>query len=506
MHDTAQLFSPAAYIHDSEENQMQIEKLISESNIGGLTFFHSRHSAAANFEKRQETLHYENTLEKLIGLINRFQKISEIPLLISIDAEFGLAMRVENTPQYPYAITLAELPLEEVSLVEEVGYRIGRDLKACGIHINFAPVVDVNTNPKNPVIGYRAFGDDVTKVSIFSKAYYNGIQKAGIIGCYKHFPGHGDTDVDSHLGLPIINKTKSELLKGELLPFVNGINNSIGMVMVGHLAVPSLTNEQLIPASISKDIITGLLKHELQFEGLVVSDALNMKSVASLYPEKGKLEWMAFEAGNDILCFSENTIEGIAYIEKHSSAAKITGAVSKIASLKNKLGISKNPLNTPTFDWSSHSKFLQKLSKLYIKTVYSNHNKTLNFNDYSRWAKVSLHAQRHDSFDNKISQINDRYALEELEGENDLGKYEVLLFSLFVPSAKPINNFGLDSKLIEKMENLAQNKSCILYFFGHRYALDMLLNKESFARIVIAHQAFAETQIEAANHFNALFE
>lgn len=502
MLNSPQLFSPAAYIHDLDENQTNLEKLIEEFNIGGLTFFHSRHSAAANFEQRQEKLHYDNTLEKLIDLINRYQKISEIPLLISIDAEFGLAMRVENTPQYPYAITLGELPIEEVALVEEVGFRIGKDLKSCGIHLNFAPVVDVNTNPKNPVIGYRSFGEDPEKVSLFSQAYYKGIEKAGIEGCFKHFPGHGDTDVDSHLGLPIIHKTKRELLKSELYPFIKGIKNQGKIIMVGHLAVPSLTDGKLIPASISKEIITGLLKEELKFNGLVVSDALNMKSVASLYPEKGKLEWMAFEAGNDILCFSENIQEGIAYIEKHSSAEKIEQAVSKIASLKQKLGITKSPILRPQFDWTSHTDFMLKLSKLLIKTVSINERKLPKKKDYARWAKVSLHAPEQNHFQNEVIQIKDTYDLENMYDGSKLENYDVLLIGIFVPSAKPINNFGLDLMRVREIEKLASMKECILYFFGHRYALELVGNKQSFAKIVIANSDSFESQKEAAYHFN----
>ena len=156
----AQFFSPAAFIHDSEENYLAIEKLILEEEIGGLTFFHSRHAAAANFEKRAETLEVGNSLEKLIELINRYQTISKTPLLISIDGEFGLAMRIEKTPAYPFAITLGSLKGSVEKLVEEIGYRMGMEMEECGIHLNLAPCADVNTNPHNPVIGYRSFGED----------------------------------------------------------------------------------------------------------------------------------------------------------------------------------------------------------------------------------------------------------------------------------------------------------------------------------------------------------
>lgn len=257
-----QLFSPAAFIHDTEENIQAMEKLIAEHHIGGLTFFHSRHSAAANFEKRQEKLSYENTLEKLIEQINRYQLVTKIPLIISIDAEFGLAMRIENTPQYPYAITLGTMDISEKDLVYEVGKRIAKDLKAVGIHLNFAPVADINTNPNNPVIGYRSFGRDKEKVSAFAWQIYKAHIDQEVGACYKHFPGHGDTDVDSHLGIPVLQKSKEDLEKEELFPFTKAIAEGLDMIMVGHLAVPALTEGKEIPASISKEIITDLLKKE----------------------------------------------------------------------------------------------------------------------------------------------------------------------------------------------------------------------------------------------------
>jgi beta-glucosidase-like glycosyl hydrolase len=207
----AQCFSPAAFIHDTEENYQIIEKLILEQEIGGLTFFHSRHSAAANFEKRAEVLDVGGTLEKMIGLINRYQAISKTPLLISIDGEYGLAMRIEKTPQYPFAITLGAIEENAVELIDAVGFRMGMDMKKAGIHLNLAPCSDVNTNPDNPVIGYRSFGTNPEKVAELSLAMYQGLKKAGIGACLKHFPGHGDTQTDSHLGLPVIQKTKEDL-------------------------------------------------------------------------------------------------------------------------------------------------------------------------------------------------------------------------------------------------------------------------------------------------------
>ncbi|MBC7493989.1 MAG: glycoside hydrolase family 3 protein, partial [Flavobacterium sp.] len=302
-----QLFCPAAYINDTAENIKEIENLILNHHIGGLTFFHSRTSAATNFEGKKNVVRNENSAQRLSELIQHYQKLSKFPLLISIDAEWGLAMRVENTPQYPYAITLGALSECDNYLVFEVAKNIGNDLRQLGINYNLAPVVDINDNPKNPVIGYRSFGTDANNVTLKAIEFCNGLQQAGILSCLKHFPGHGNTSVDSHLGLPIINKTKVELENVELYPFAKIIqNNIVESVMIGHLAVPALTNGKIVSATLSSEIIQDLLRKQFKFNGLVISDALNMHSVSKLYPTKGVLELKAFEAGNDFLCFSEN--------------------------------------------------------------------------------------------------------------------------------------------------------------------------------------------------------
>ena len=218
-----QFFFPAVFINDTEENIQATETLIRKHNIGGLTFFHSRASAATNYESKQKIVSYDDSYSKLKELITRYQKCATTPLLMSIDAEWGLAMRIEKTPQYPYAITLGALPETEIRLVYEVGKQIGLDLKAAGIQYNLAPLADINNNPDNPVIGYRSFGQNKEKVALFANAYLKGMSDARILGCLKHFPGHGNTNVDSHLGLPILNENLEQLMSNELYPFIKGI-------------------------------------------------------------------------------------------------------------------------------------------------------------------------------------------------------------------------------------------------------------------------------------------
>lgn len=488
----AQIFFPAAFIHDLEENYQELENLIREDNIGGLTFFHSRISAAANFEKRVEVLDVSGTFEKLIQLINRYQKAAKSPLLISIDGEYGLAMRVEKTPHYPFAITLGALIENAEELVEEVGYRMGLDMKKSGIHLNLAPCADVNTNPDNPVIGYRSFGNDPHKVAGLSLAAYSGMKKAGIGACLKHFPGHGDTHVDSHLGLPVLNKTKAELQAEELLPFQHGIDNGVEMIMVGHLAVPALTGGKEIAASISRELITDLLKGEMGFKGLVISDALNMKAVAKLFPEPGQLEWEAFHAGNDILCFSDHVTEGIELICEKATEEEIDLAYEKIQDLKQKLGVFDfQLLEVPIFDGESHSAFQTKLAEKYITTLYGNIDST-EFKSLAESGKLA-----HRIFFAGETTVFEKKLNEKLG--HDLtsvspGEAEKVLISVFVPSHKPLNQFGMDEAILKEIHQLATTKKCILFHFGNPLALKHLGKLEDFEAVICGYQGFEEVQ------------
>ena len=495
----AQIFFPAAFIHDSEENYQTLENLIREDNIGGLTFFHSRISAAANFEKRAEVLDVSGTFEKLIQLINRYQKAAKSPLIISIDGEYGLAMRVEKTPQYPFAITLGALKENAEELVEEVGYRMGLDMKRSGIHLNLAPCADVNTNPDNPVIGYRSFGSDTESVAKLSLAAYQGMKKAGIGACLKHFPGHGDTHVDSHLGLPVLNKTKAELQAEELLPFQHGIDNGVEMIMVGHLAVPALTGGKEIAASISRELITDLLKGEMGFKGLVISDALNMKAVAKHFPEAGQLEWEAFQAGNDILCFSDHVKEGIEIICQKATEEEINSAFEKIQDLKQKLGVFDfQPFDAPVFDWESHSTFQTELAKKYITTLHG----SLESNEFKTLAESGKLAHR--VFFARETTVFEKKLNENLKQELTsitLDQAEKVLISVFVPSHKPLNQFGMDLKIIAEIKALIDSKRCILIHFGNPLALKHFGDLKNCQAVICCYQGFEEVQRETVSIF-----
>jgi len=507
-----QFFFPAVFINDTEENIQETERLIKDYNIGGLTFFHSRASAATNYESKQKIVFNDNSYEKIKALIVRYQKAASTPLLISIDAEWGLAMRIEKTPQYPYAITLGALPENKSDLVYEVGKQIGLDLKAAGIQYNLAPLADINNNPNNPVIGYRSFGENKEKVADFSVEYLKGMSEVGVLGCLKHFPGHGNTNVDSHLGLPVLKETLEELLENELYPFIKGIENNVDSIMIGHLAVPSLNGGKDTSATLSKAVIQDLLREKLGYDGLVISDALNMHSVSKLYETKGELEWEAFNAGNDILCFAENVPEGIEAIFKNASPDRIFESYDRIRKAKEKVGIlSGNEFTSGELDFEKASKLNFEIAQNSITKIIDNSNTDQAFESHknNKLAKLSLYKNVENTFFQTLNSKlpSPEFAFENLEVSEisairkELENFETILISLFVPKAKPMNNFEIHNEVLELLSELLQTKKCIIYVFGNPYVLPIIPNLSKASGLIQVYQDFEEFQKNAGIQF-----
>ena len=504
-----QFFFPAVFINDTEENIQAMEQLIRDYNIGGLTFFHSRASAATNYETKKKIVFNDDSYQRLKDLIVRYQKCASTPLLMSIDAEWGLAMRVEKTPQYPYAITLGALPESESHLVYEVGKQIGLDLKSAGIHYNLAPLADINNNPNNPVIGYRSFGENKEKVAHFALEYLRGMSDVGVLGCLKHFPGHGNTNVDSHLGLPVLKENLDELLENELYPFIKGIENQVDSIMIGHLAVPVLNDGKNTSATLSKNIIEDLLRKRLGYDGLVISDALNMHSVSKLYDKKGQLEWEAFNAGNDVLCFAENVPEGIQEILKNASPERIEASFNRLIQCKEKVGIlnSNSEINS-TLDFETAAVLNKKIAKNSITKIKDRNNTeiVLEASKKGKLAKISLYKPIDNVFFKALKSTlpSDEFAIEigfteaMLALEKKLSDYDTLLIALFVPKAKPMNNFDIDKAVLEFLEKIFISKKCILYVFGNPYSLQVIPNISSAIGLVQVYQDFKEFQESAA--------
>lgn len=504
-----QFFFPAVFINDSEENIQATEELIRKYNIGGLTFFHSRASAATNYESKKKIEFNDDSYLRLKELIVRYQKCASTPLLMSIDAEWGLAMRVEKTPQYPYAITLGALPEEQKNLVYHVGKQIASDLKSAGIHYNLAPLADINNNPNNPVIGYRSFGEDKNKVASFALEYLRGMSDAGVLGCLKHFPGHGNTNVDSHLGLPILEENLEQLLANELYPFIKGIENNVDSIMIGHLAVPALNEGKDTSATLSKNIIQSLLRERLGYDGLVISDALNMHSVSKLYDIKGQLEWEAFNAGNDVLCFAENVPEGIQAILENASENRINESFNRILKCKEKVGLFQSEENNTELNFEKATALNAEIAKFSItKVIDSIDFETIEkANQEQKIAQLSLYKNIENDFSKTIysSLQSPQFAIEStidfdiLAFEKELKSFDYIIISLFVPKAKPLNNFEIDAVVFELLEKLLTTKKCIVYVFGNPYALPLIPNLSKASRLVEVYQDFTEFQINAAN-------
>ena len=507
-----QFFFPAVFINDTEENIQETERLIKDYNIGGLTFFHSRASAATNYESKQKIVFNDDSYEKIKALIIRYQKAASTPLLISIDAEWGLAMRIEKTPQYPYAITLGALPENKSDLVYEVGKQIGLDLKAAGIQYNLAPLADINNNPNNPVIGYRSFGENKKKVADFAVEYLKGMSEVGVLGCLKHFPGHGNTNVDSHLGLPVLKETLEELLENELYPFIKGIENDVDSIMIGHLAVPSLNGGKDTSATLSKAVIQDLLRERLGYDGLVISDALNMHSVSKLYETKGELEWEAFNAGNDILCFAENVPEGIEAIFKNASPDRIFESYERIRKAKEKVGIlSGKKFTSGELDFEKASKLNFEIAQNSITKIIDNSNTDLAFESHknNKLAKLSLYKNVENTFFQTLNSKlpSPEFAFENLEVSEisairkELENFETILISLFVPKAKPMNNFEIHNEVLELLSDLLQTKKCIMYVFGNPYVMPIIPNLSKASGLIQVYQDFEEFQKNAGIQF-----
>jgi beta-N-acetylhexosaminidase len=318
----AQMFFVRAHTNFGKAYEDSIGKVIRKERIGGLVFFQGGPGRQAI-------------------LTNQYQKLARVPLLITSDGEWGLGMRLDSTISYPYQMALGAV--QNKDLLYKMGLEVAKDYKRIGMHMNLAPDVDVNNNPKNPVINFRSFGENKYNVATKAAAYMKGMQEGGLLVSIKHFPGHGDTDVDSHYDLPQLNFTKARLDSLEIYPFRELINQGAAGVMIAHMNIPALDNTPNMPSTLSKPIVTGLLKGELGFKGIVISDAMGMKGVVKNFKD-GEADVMGIIAGNDILELSENSARAIRLVRKavredRVSMDRIDESVKKILTAKYWAGL-----------------------------------------------------------------------------------------------------------------------------------------------------------------------
>lgn len=317
-----QLFMVAAYSNKDMEHVKGVDKLITDYKVGGLIFFQGGPVRQAR-------------------LTNRFQAKSKTPLFIGIDAEWGLSMRLDSTYRYPWNMTLGGV--QDMALIEKMGQQMAIQAKRMGIHFNFAPVLDVNTNPANPIIGNRSFGEDKINVTDRALALMKGIQSQGVFATGKHFPGHGDTATDSHHTLPFLPFTTERLEDIEFYPYKKLFSEGLSSIMVAHLNVPSLEPTKNYPTSLSYNVVTNIVQDEMGFNGLIFTDALNMKA-ASSFMQPGDVDLEAFLAGNDVLLFAENVPVAIekfrqAYTDSILSEERLQLSVKKILAYKYRGGL-----------------------------------------------------------------------------------------------------------------------------------------------------------------------
>lgn len=462
-------------------NSEKIKNLIRNQKIGGLIFS-------------------KGTPNNQILLTKSFQKISEVPLLISMDAEWGLSMRLDSVPKFPWNMSLGSI--SNNNLIEKVGKTIGKQCNTVGVHLNFSPVVDINTNPKNPIIGNRSFGESKENVSNKAISYMNGLQSQNILSTAKHFPGHGDTSKDSHKTLPIIKHKRKRILKTELYPYKKLIENGLPAIMVAHLEVPSLEKEKNLPSSLSKSIVK-ILKKNLKFKGLIITDALNMSGAANY--NKNNIDLMAFLAGNDILLMSNDPILGISKIKEAINSGYITVdrlkySVKKILKAKYKVGLNnkkdlqqvnnENSFNNPPF-----RALKQKLVEN-IPALIKNSNSIIPLNlKQNKILNIRFGNAKGDEFSrylNKYSKV-DSFVIDDSTSVNDIkilsNKYEIILTSFHYKSETPWKNMGTKISKNEReiISSLDLSKRNILISFNNPYFLSQI-NLDNFESIVVAYQ------------------
>jgi beta-glucosidase-like glycosyl hydrolase/CubicO group peptidase (beta-lactamase class C family) len=401
--------------------------------------------------------------------------------MITIDGEWGVGMRLDSVTKFPYQLTLGAM--DDQRLVYEMGLAVGEQCKRLGIHVNYAPVVDINNNPNNPVIGYRSFGEDKYKVAKFGIAYMKGMQDAGIMACAKHFPGHGDVDVDSHLDLPVINKSRQQLDSMELYPFREIFNAGIGSVMVAHLSIPAIDASEHVATSISKNSVTGVLRNDLNYQGLTFTDALEMKGVAKYFPG-GVISVEALVAGNDMLCLPEDVGKAIDAIKDAIRDNKLTwddinSKVKRVLKAKYQLGLNQlKPIETTNLlrDLNAKTDAIRlKVAKESITVLkQATGNADLPFKENHKIAYIAIGDAENNNFGKSLSESfkTDAYFLSWKDGdakadeifEKVIDKYDGVVIGIHNFSNRPANNYGISNSSLSLWRRLNKANSITLVF------------------------------------------
>jgi beta-N-acetylhexosaminidase len=468
-----QLFMVTAFSNKDAAHTRQIDRLITQYHIGGLMFLQGG-------PKRQALL------------TNRYQQKSRLPLFIAMDAEWGLDMRLDSSMHFARQMTLGAI--QDDKYVYMMGREIALKMKRLGVHISFSPVLDVNSNPKNPVIGNRSFGESKEQVSGHGIAYIRGLQDHGILAVAKHFPGHGDTDKDSHKTLPIVRRDMDLLEEIDLYPFKRSFDAGVMGVMVAHLSLPDVDTTANQAATLSPTLVTGLLKQKMNYKGLVFTDALNMRSVTRYY-KPGEVDALALIAGNDVLLYSEDVPRAFEKIKEAVKAGKISQEeldfrVRKILHAKYWAGLNAyKPVVLPglTEDLRRPASTLVQ-QQLYEQsvTLVSNGDSLLPFRalDTISFASVSIGTRPDNQFTRTLKKyapvaafnIPVRYPSDStyLKIESGLEKHDVIIVSLHNLNNTPANQYGIGQGTRAFIERLQAdpNKKVVVVVMGNAYSLE----------------------------------
>ena len=491
----AQLFMVAAYSNKGEDHKQQITNLVQQYKIGGVMFLQGGPVRQAQ-------------------LTNYYQSKSKTPLMIAIDGEWGVAMRLDSSLRFPWQMTLGAI--EDEKLIYEMGVEVARQCKLLGIHINFAPVVDVNSNPENPIINNRSFGENPQKVGRMGVAYMKGMQDNNVLACAKHFPGHGDTDSDSHKTLPTVNQLKQQLEQVELLPFKMLIENGLGSVMVAHLHIPSLDDTKDLAVSLSPKVVNGLLKKEMGFTGLAITDALNMKGVSQFYAP-GEVDLKALLAGNDVLLFAEDVPKAIEEIQKaikqkKISQAEIDARCHKILMAKQWMGLAQY---TPT-DLSiiknqiitTETKLLDKKLVQSSLTLLQNYDNLLPLKslDTLKMASVSIGEDASD-FKQMLSNYGpithftiseQATASEQAVLLNKLAPFNVVIASIHKSNENAWKSYKIAKETDIFLQAIALQSKVIVSIFANPYSINSFLFTNNFDGLMLAYQNSKVAQEQTA--------
>ena len=493
----AQLFMVAAYSNLTIKHVRQIKDLIENYNIGGLIWMQGGPARQGQ-------------------LSTYYQSVAKTPLLYSIDGEWGLAMRLDSTVRYPRQMTLGAI--RDDSLIYQMGRQIGRECRRIGLHVNFAPVVDVNNNPANPVIGTRSFGEDKVRVARKAYMYMKGMQDENVMANAKHFPGHGDTGVDSHEDLPLISHSRQRLDSVELYPFRYLIDRGLGSIMVAHLKIPALDTSRNIASTLSPAIVNDLLQKELGFRGLIFTDALSMKGVTKFF-DPGMVDVKALLAGNDVLLFSEDVPRAMKEISKaiergEIARGEIDARCRKILKAKYWCGLSKDQsvvtrnifkdLNTPEAEALN-----EKLAAAAVTVLRNEQNfLPLKGTDTIRVAEISFGVVEPNSLgatlrnycyvehiglahDANESQI--RAAFEKMADCN------VAVVQVNKATLKAQNNYGVGSQTPRLIDSIARMMPTVLGIMTNPYVLNNIKDINRFRAVIVGYEYMPSILRAAAN-------